>query len=138
VDDKPTPDEIVERLLYAAELFDWPVMKDAADLIAHLRAADGQAKREQAIGGAARAIADHREAWDHVPSDQDIALATIVVDALAATGGEGERLLKRPVAFRVKDHADGWILFTDEQAAVDEADKTDGAYQGLYVRDGKE
>lgn len=43
---------------------------------------------------------------------------------------------KRPVAFRVKDFADGWILFTDEKAAYDESERTGALMQGLYVRDG--
>ena len=46
------------------------------------------------------------------------------------------RLQKRPVAFRVKDYADGWIIFQDEQQANDYADKTGALIQGLYVRDG--
>ena len=46
-------------------------------------------------------------------------------------------LLKRPVAFRVKDHADGWLLCQDEEVANREAEKMGEALvQGLYVRDG--
>lgn len=45
---------------------------------------------------------------------------------------------KRPVAFRVKDYADGWILFQDEEAAYSLAEETDALMQGLYVRDGTE
>lgn len=45
------------------------------------------------------------------------------------------RLPKRPVAWRVKDYGDGWILCQDEKVADCEA--KDGALvQGLYVRDG--
>lgn len=47
-----------------------------------------------------------------------------------------ERLAKRPVAWRVKDYADSWIIFQDEKAARDEAEKTGALMQGLYVRDG--
>ena len=43
---------------------------------------------------------------------------------------------KRPVAWRVKDFADGWILFQDEAAAYREAEATGALMQGLYVRDG--
>lgn len=45
--------------------------------------------------------------------------------------------MKRPVAFRVKDHADGWLLCHDEEVANHEAEEMGGALvQGLYVRDG--
>ena len=47
------------------------------------------------------------------------------------------KLAKRPVAFRVKDHADGWIIFQDEDAANKEAEVAGSLMQGLYVRDGK-
>jgi DNA repair exonuclease SbcCD ATPase subunit len=43
---------------------------------------------------------------------------------------------KRPVAFRVKDFADGWILFQDEEQALALADSTGALMQGLYVREG--
>lgn len=44
---------------------------------------------------------------------------------------------KRPVAFRVKDFADGWILFTSEKHANHESEAMGGALlQGLYTRDG--
>lgn len=46
------------------------------------------------------------------------------------------RLKKRPVAWRVKDFADGWIIFQDEEAAYREAERTGAVMQGLYVRDG--
>ncbi len=48
------------------------------------------------------------------------------------------RLKKRPVAYRVKDYGDGWIVFQDEREAYDYAEKTGGLMQGLYVRDGQE
>ena len=53
-------------------------------------------------------------------------------------GADGNvKLQKRPVAFRVKDFADGWIIFQDEARANHEADEMGGALmQGLYVRDG--
>lgn len=56
---------------------------------------------------------------------------------LPAPSREDEmRLGKRPVAFRVKDLADDWILFHDEAAANREAEYTGAIMQGLYVRDG--
>lgn len=56
---------------------------------------------------------------------------------IAAVLDDYAKLRKRPVAFRVKDFADGWIIFQDEQAAHREADAMGGALvQGLYVRDG--
>jgi hypothetical protein len=45
-------------------------------------------------------------------------------------------LAKRPVAWRVKDYADGWIIFQDEETADYEAQRTGAVMQGLYVRDG--
>lgn len=48
---------------------------------------------------------------------------------------DGE-LQKRPVAFRVKDYGDGWIIFQDEKQAYLYAEKTGALMQGLYVRDG--
>lgn len=54
-------------------------------------------------------------------------------------GGEAAsllRLVKRPVAWRVKDFADGWIIFQDEAAAYKLHEETGCAMQGLYVRDG--
>lgn len=47
------------------------------------------------------------------------------------------RLKKRPVAWRCKDYADGWIIFQDEVAAFDYHEKTGCLMQGLYIRDGK-
>lgn len=48
------------------------------------------------------------------------------------------RLQTRPVAWRLKDFADGWIIFQDEGEAVAEAEQMGGLgiMQGLYVRDG--
>ena len=43
-------------------------------------------------------------------------------------------LTKRPVAFRVKDYADGWILFDDEETANLTAEKMGAHMQGLYAR----
>jgi hypothetical protein len=45
-------------------------------------------------------------------------------------------LLKRPVAWRVKDCADGWIIYQDEEAAYFDAEQRGALIQGLYVRDG--
>jgi hypothetical protein len=46
-------------------------------------------------------------------------------------------LSKRPVAFRVSYGAGGWLLFDDEQKAVDCSDRLNGSLmQGLYARDG--
>lgn len=47
------------------------------------------------------------------------------------------RLSTRPVAWRVKDLADGWIIFQDEAKAYHEAERTGALMQGLYVRDGQ-
>lgn len=41
-----------------------------------------------------------------------------------------------PVAWRVKDYGDGWILFSDETAANKLANETGALLQGLYVRTG--
>jgi hypothetical protein len=51
------------------------------------------------------------------------------------TGG-WPKLAKRPVAWRVRAFADGWILFDDEAAANRHAEDTGALMQGLYVRDG--
>lgn len=45
---------------------------------------------------------------------------------------------KRPVAWRCKDYADGWIIFQDEAAANAYHEQTECLMQGLYVRDGSE
>lgn len=45
-------------------------------------------------------------------------------------------LQKRPVAWRVKDFADGCIIFQDEAKAYHEATESGALMQGLYVRDG--
>ncbi len=45
-------------------------------------------------------------------------------------------LAKRPVAFRVKDFADGWIVFQNEADAIQEAERTGATMQGLYARTG--
>ena len=46
-------------------------------------------------------------------------------------------LKKRPVAWRVKDYADGWIIFQNENDAYMYAESTGALIQALYVRDGK-
>lgn len=46
------------------------------------------------------------------------------------------RLLKRPIAWRCKDYADGWIIFQDEAEAQKYHAATDCLMQGMYVRDG--
>ena len=44
-------------------------------------------------------------------------------------------LSKRPVAWRVSYGASGWLLFDDEQKAVDSSERLNGAMmQGLYAR----
>jgi hypothetical protein len=45
-------------------------------------------------------------------------------------------LLKRPVAWRVKDYGDGWIVFQDEREAYAMHEETGAKMQGLYVRSG--
>lgn len=49
---------------------------------------------------------------------------------------ERPTLAKRPVAWRMKDYADGWIVFQDEEMANRMAEETGAVLQGLYVRDG--
>lgn len=45
-------------------------------------------------------------------------------------------LSKRPVAFRVKDHGDGWILCHTQEVADHEAEEMGGAFvQSLYARE---
>lgn len=51
-------------------------------------------------------------------------------------GGNVPKLEKRPVAFRVEDPDDGWILFKSEDDANRYADARELTIQGLYVRDG--
>lgn len=60
-------------------------------------------------------------------------LASILRNTIV-TVSEQEALAKRPVAFRVKDFADGWTIFQDEEKALREADETGALMQGLYVR----
>lgn len=45
-------------------------------------------------------------------------------------------MAKRPVAWRVKDFADAWIIYQDEAAAYADAEYNAAQIQGLYVRDG--
>lgn len=47
-----------------------------------------------------------------------------------------EACANRPVAWRCKDYADGWIIFQNEEAAYKYHELTDCVMQGLYVRDG--
>ena len=47
---------------------------------------------------------------------------------------ENEKI--RPVAWRVHDYADGWILYGNEEAAKLESESSGALMQGLYVRDG--
>jgi len=58
------------------------------------------------------------------------------LEAAEAVRERGDKLDKRPVAFRVKDFADGWIIYTDEAKAYAEAEATGALMQGLYVRSG--
>lgn len=46
------------------------------------------------------------------------------------------KLVKRPVAWRVNDPANGWIIFEKEEAAYRCSEACGGKMQGLYVRDG--
>jgi hypothetical protein len=45
-------------------------------------------------------------------------------------------LQKRPVAWRVKDYADGWIVFQNENDANTYASSVGALIQGLYSREG--
>lgn len=62
----------------------------------------------------------------------------VAAQAKAALANEQTEpcLAKRPVAFRVKDFADGWMLFQDEESAYKASEDTGALMQGLYVRDG--
>jgi len=79
----------------------------------HLRMADKLAERVRELEG---------------PVDQ--LKAVVVADT-------HHLLSKRPVAFRVKDFADGWMIYQDEAEANHEAERTGALMQGLYARDGK-
>ena len=57
-------------------------------------------------------------------------------DRIEKLEAELTSLAKRPVAWRVKDYADSWIIFQDEADANREAEATGALIQGLYVRDG--
>jgi hypothetical protein len=139
---------------YAAEQC-MAAMTEAADEIARLRAgADGWPVEEWELRGIHSALSDSLGDSDvtHIESDEELRDAepvqwaamrlAIILDRAAAPpaspAAPQSDLRKRPVAFRVKDFADGWILFTDEEAAVKEAERTGSKYEGLYVRDGKE
>ena len=56
--------------------------------------------------------------------------------AQLVTPVENVTLHKRPVAWRVKDYGDGWIILQDEEAAYVLGENTNAVLQGLYVRDG--
>lgn len=58
-------------------------------------------------------------------------------DRLVQAAFDGNvKLQKRPVAWRVKDYADRWIIFQDEGDAFQQAQDSGAVMQGLYVRDG--
>lgn len=59
------------------------------------------------------------------------AIGWYLPDAIPST-----RLSNLPVAWRVKDFADGWIIFQDEAVAIKYAEEEGSLIQGLYVRDG--
>jgi len=46
-------------------------------------------------------------------------------------------LVKRPVAFRVKNNLGIWVFYEDEKRAAEAAEHQHTDYQGLYARDGK-
>lgn len=92
----------------------------------------------------AAAIEKYNEVWQvaegidaHSAVRRKAMTAALSAARLLSSPREDEmRLGKRPVAFRVKDLADDWILFHDEEAANREAEHTGAIMQGLYVRDG--
>ena len=97
------------------------------------------------VEAAARAICRiHARNPDHrvIPTDDYVWWQTYESDARAALEAaeavreREDKLDKRPVAFRVKDFADGWIIYTDEAKAYAEAEATGALMQGLYVRSG--
>lgn len=77
------------------------------------------------------------EGW--TPGDDHNDFRRIYKAMLAASPQPSDErvLAMRPVAWRCKDYADGWIIFQDEQAAYKYHEQTDCTMQGLYVRDEK-
>lgn len=72
-----------------------------------------------------------------LPTWGEILNAADEIDRLSRQLAEAQAdLQKRPVAWRVKDFADGWIIFQDEAQAYEEAERTGALMQGLYVRSG--
>lgn len=51
-------------------------------------------------------------------------------------GVELVSIVRRPVAFRIKDELGAWKYYDDERHAASAADRLGIDYQGLYVRDG--
>lgn len=57
--------------------------------------------------------------------------------ALALDDRQNFNLAKRPVAWRVRDFGDGWLIYQDEAGANADAEHNGAEMQGLYIRDGK-
>lgn len=72
--------------------------------------------------------------YDHRVEEESIVDAA---DAIIASGWRPPILpaepAGEPVAWRVKDYADGWIMFHDESAALREVAETGGLMQPLYL-----
>lgn len=88
---------------------------------------------------------DERALQAAIPVGSNMANAELVraiIEAYLSASAEPVvefRLVKRPVAFRVKAPADtGWqhLYYRDEQNAAEAAEQIGVDYEGLYVRDG--
>lgn len=66
----------------------------------------------------------------------NVTMSPAAVDDEYRAMDAARNLKKKPVAWRVKDFADGWIVFQDEADALRYADEAGAVIQGLYVRDG--
>jgi hypothetical protein len=107
---------------------------------------------EKGLEAVARALCRSKQKWgdtaavteqyidtfwrDYLP-DAEVAI-TAYLSASAEPVVEF-KLVKRPVAFRVKASADtGWqhLYYRDEQNAAEAAEQIGVDYEGLYVRDG--
>lgn len=79
-------------------------------------------------------------AWESADGPAGELPAVLNVEQTVATMTEAAERLEshrnRPVAFRVKDYTDGWIIFQNETDAYTYAASTGALLQALYVRDG--
>jgi hypothetical protein len=89
--------------------------------------------REQLIETMARAIGRQ----DGIPDDLWSASVPHATAALTAIEAAGMRVvpMREPVAWRVKDFADGWILFSNENGASRYASETGALMQALAAQE---